>query len=96
MDWITMIDRLGLPLTMLGGVAYAAWRTAAFFAPKFTALTEAHLQFVSSVGQQTTRLADQAEQQTALLESQQRLLSEQGRLLAEIHRLLPGATGQRS
>uniref|UniRef100_A0A7C4LMF3 Uncharacterized protein n=1 Tax=Schlesneria paludicola TaxID=360056 RepID=A0A7C4LMF3_9PLAN len=92
MDWVAMVDRLGIPLTLLGGLAYAAWRSAAFFAPKITAVTEAHLQFVASVGQQTSRLAEQAEKQTALLESQHHLLKEQGRLLAEMHGRTPFPT----
>jgi hypothetical protein len=85
MDWLTFIDRLGIPVGVLAAIAYGFWRSAAFFAPKLTEITEAHLQFVSTVGEQTTRQADQAEKQTALMESHHDLLKEHGRLLTEIH-----------
>jgi hypothetical protein len=69
---------------ILAAIACALWRAAAFFAPKFTEITEAHLQFVATVSEQTARLTRQAEQQTTLLASQHELLKEHGRILAEI------------
>jgi len=85
MDWLTFIDRLGIPVGLLAAISYALWRGAAFFAPKITEVTEAHLKFVATVGEQTTRLANQSETTTALMSSQHELLKEHGRMLAEIH-----------
>jgi len=86
MDWIAMIDRLGIPVSLLAAIAYGVWRCAGWAAPKLTDVTEAHLKFVATVGEQTVRQADQAEKQTSLLESQHALLKEQGQMLAEVHR----------
>jgi hypothetical protein len=85
MDWLTFVDRLGIPVGLLAAICYALWRAAVFVATKVTDATEAHLKFVATVSEQTTRQADAAEQQTALMSSQHDILREQGRLLSEIH-----------
>jgi len=65
MDWMQMIERVGIPLGILGAVAWGLWHTASYLAHRLfheesglvTRVAEKHIGFVEKATDRMDRLA---------------------------------------
>lgn len=83
MNWMSLIERHGLPTTVLLAVAFGCWRMAAFLKPIVQDIAASHLKTLRSV-RRNLRV------QTTLMEQSNQQLKTQGTQLQDIHRELLG------
>lgn len=83
-DWLSMVERLGLPTAIVVAMIFGVWRVCSFLAPKVADLFKAQQSLVETLDSQIPR-------QTQILDQHGNILGQHGEILKQIHEIVRDA-----